>query len=77
MAWFPTDSQPFPISFKIMDDNGEIKSIKDIQINDMEAIRSQGYKYYKYKCKAVLYGIIKEFEIRYYIDSCEWFIIKK
>ncbi|MCI9361828.1 MAG: hypothetical protein HFG65_12925 [Hungatella sp.] len=74
LAWFPTESLPFPKLCKIEDEDGEIQLIKDIIINGMESIRDGLYQINEYKCQAIVGKQIRKFKIVYYNKTSEWFI---
>ena len=70
MCWFPTESNPIPISIKFKDDTGEIRQIKDIHIISTSTI-SQGKNFI---CDAVVSGIKQEFELTFFSEDCRWLL---
>lgn len=75
LAWFPTDSIPYPKLCKVEDDEGEVQLIKDIIVNSIESHKVGWDQANEYKCQAVINGIMRKFKIVYYYNSYEWFII--
>jgi len=74
-VWFPVGKDPYPISFKFKDDNGEIQSVNDISIHNMEIRCASGFQTNEYRCKAIICGLMREFKIVYHLRTYEWFVL--
>ena len=71
LCWFPTgDKNPIPISFKLLDDCGEIQHIKDLHIKHTNTIM-QGKEFI---CNASVNGKNLDFTLTFFSESCRWFI---
>lgn len=75
MAWFPVGKDPFPVSFKFKDDDGVIQAVNNISIHSINIESPASFQVNEYKCKAIICGLMREFKIRYYLKSYEWFVI--
>lgn len=75
LAWFPTESLPYPKLCKVEDDKGEIQLIKDIIVDSMESRREGLYQINEYRCHAIIGELMRKFKIIYYNKNSEWFII--
>ena len=68
MCWFPTNSEPIPMSLKYQDQNGEIHTLKDIRIKNTNTI-SQGKRFV---CQSAINDTIVNFELMFFADDCHW-----
>ena len=68
MCWFPSSGNPFPVSIKFRDDNGEIMSVKDIYIKDTIDI----FQGKEFKCEAIISGIKTMFSLIFFSADCRW-----
>ncbi len=75
MVWFPSNSNPYPISAKFKGDDGEIICVKEISIASMEDIQCNGISSKQYLCNAVIGGLIQKFALIFYPKKCRWEIV--
>ena len=73
LCWFPTKGQPFPISFKYKDEDGDIHSVKDIDILRTENVM-QGKEF---RCEALIGDQKRSFELMFFKDDCRWVLTMK
>ena len=76
IAWFTVDGYPTPIRFRFSD-----KDIGNIIIPVQQILFSEEEKYagnrmILYRCQSNINDILKEFELKYEIDTCKWFLYK-
>lgn len=74
-AWFPTNSKPYPLSFKFEGDDGIIATVSDLNIKHSEDKVYYGYKSIEYRCEAVIGGFNIDFKIIYDIENCKWIMV--
>ena len=71
MCWFPTGkAEPFPVSMKFRDDEGEIVSIKDIHLKKIETV-FQGKEYH---CESLIGDRKCSFKLIFFKDDYRWMI---
>ncbi len=70
MCWFPTKGQPFPISFKYRDSEGEVHSIHDIDILDTKHI----FQGIDFTCEAVFGDQKRRFSLMFFKDDYRWLL---
>ena len=71
MCWFPTgDKWPIPVSIKFLDDDDIIISVREIDIISANVIM-QGREY---KCKAEIGGVLRQFALTFFAESCKWYL---
>ena len=71
-AWFTATGAPQPLSFKFQGDDGEIQRVADIKIQYSEDKYYSGLPSKEYACEAVIGGLIREFRLIFYQDTCTW-----
>ena len=71
MCWFPTKGEPIPVSLKYQDQDGEIHSLKDINVKTVNTI-SQGKRFI---CEAAINNKNVNFELLFFADDCRWMMI--
>lgn len=74
-VWFPTNSKPYPLSFKFEGDDGIISSVSDLNIKYMENKVYYGNKSIEYRCEAIIGGLKKDFKIIYDILDSRWILV--
>ena len=76
IAWFKNNEHPIPIRLRITDhEMGNIViPIEHILFSEEE--RYAGNRMILYRCKSTINNIEKLFELKYEIDTCNWFLFK-
>lgn len=72
MAWFRSEGDPRPLSFKFQGDDGEIQAVKDLVVRYAEDRNYSGIPSKEYGCEAVIGGLIREFRLIFYTEACKW-----
>lgn len=75
MAWFKSNGNPIPISFKFQDDAGEIQSVRDILIKYEEDKNYSGIPSKEFGCEAIIGGFIRQFKMIFYAEACKWVML--
>ena len=73
LCWFPTKGQPIPISFKFKDEEGDIHSVKDIDILGITNVM-QGKEF---RCEAIFDDRKRNFELMFFTSDCRWILSMK
>ena len=74
MCWFPTKGDPFPVSFKIKE-NDEIHTVKDIHISNIKSDLTYGNRQITYDCEAAIQNTMKRFQMVFFVDICKWYLL--
>lgn len=71
-VWFPTNSKPYPLSFKFEGDDGILVTVTDLNIKHTDEKVYYGSKSIEYRCEAVIDEFKKDFKIIYDIERSKW-----
>jgi hypothetical protein len=71
IAWFDQAGTPRPVRFR---HRGEVIPVENIQEIREEKLAGQRTKLYR--CQSIIRGMLKCYELKYEIASCQWFLWK-
>lgn len=76
VAWFTKEGIPRPVRFRIEneEEGEEVISIERILHTDREKLA--GNHMLVFRCKGVVNGVEKVFEIKYELLTCKWMLFK-
>lgn len=74
-CWFTSKGKTKPILIKVMDEEGIIHTITDIQVLYSEEKNYSGIRTIEHVCKINLYNRIDTVKIIYNKETCKWTII--
>ena len=76
VCWFDEKGVPTPVRFKIQNENESFSVIKidNIFVRDKEKLA--GNPMLIYRCKSIIDGEEKLYEIKYEISTCKWILYK-
>lgn len=74
-CWFTSKGESMPLMMKVETEQREIVAVKDIQLLTSEKQWYAGIMTVKYRCRAVLNGMQKEFILLFRPDECTWKIV--
>lgn len=74
-CWFTKSGKITPLMFKYEDDDGEIHTVRDIQVIKVEKKNYSGIPSLEYRCKILLSGFQLEVCLVYYIENNNWVIL--
>jgi len=76
VAWYEENGMPHPVRFKIKaeDESEMVMKIGKVMFKDKEKIA--GNEMLIFKCRSVIDGIQKIFEIKYELRTCKWILFK-
>jgi hypothetical protein len=60
------------MSFKFEDDNGMVQTVRDITILSVEDKNYSGIPSKEFNCEAVVGGLIRQFQLIFYLEACKW-----
>lgn len=72
MSWCTSKGELKPLMAKIEDEEGEVRTIENIQVLTKEAQFYAGSKSIKYKCQAVISEQMQEFILLFCPEDCLW-----
>ncbi len=65
------DGIPCPIRIKF-----DEHVVRKIFTQSTVECKERGKKFFKFICQAVINNVLKIFELRFYLDSCQWILFK-
>ena len=71
LAHFENDGTPHPLRFKLAD-----KTIKIEQVVSVTEENFAGNKMLCFRCQSEIGGELKQFEIKFELGTCKWFLHK-
>ena len=74
-TWFTSTGWPRPLSFKYEGDDGMIQSVAVAEIVSSEDKNYSGIPSKEYKCRAIIGGLLHEFKLVFYLESCRWVMV--
>lgn len=75
IAWFTKEGKPMPVKFKFAL-RDEVLTIKVDKVIDISEERLAGNRMFVYKCRSVIEGEEKLYELKYELNTCKWFMFK-
>lgn len=76
IAWFTKDKLPIPLRYRIQLDNGANQVIQVDKVLHKEEERLAGNRMIVYRCQSRINNLQRLYELKYEIDSCQWFLFK-
>lgn len=74
-TWFTSTGSPRPLSFKYKGDDGMLQRVAVAEIMGSEDKNYAGIPSKEYKCRAVIGGLLHEFKLIFYVESCRWVMV--
>lgn len=74
-CWFTSKCSSLPRLIKFEGEDGEIQTVRDIQVITTENKNYSGIPSIEYLCKAVIGGIMQEFKLVFFQTECRWVLI--
>ena len=74
-TWFTSTGTAMPLSFKFQDDNGELQTVRNPSVKYMEDKNYSGIPSKEYICESVIGGLLREYRLIFYCESCLWVML--
>ncbi|WP_342755903.1 hypothetical protein [Kineothrix sedimenti] len=74
-CWFTSKCTSRPMVVKFEGEDGEIQTIKNIQVIVSENKNYSGIPSIEYLCKAIIGGIMQEFKLIFFPAECRWLMV--
>lgn len=74
-CWFTSKCASRPMIVKFEGEDGEIQTIKNIQVIVSENKNYSGIPSIEYLCKAIIGGIMQEFKLIFFPAECRWLMV--
>ena len=71
-CWFTSTGRVMPLMLKIQDEDGEIRTIREITVHSQEKKRYAGIPAIEYDCTLVLRGQRRRVRLIYYQSENRW-----
>ncbi|HJC09609.1 MAG TPA: hypothetical protein H9935_02200 [Candidatus Blautia merdigallinarum] len=71
-CWFTAQGKGMPLSMKIQDEEGNIRSIGPIFTDTFQKLQYGGISLWKYQCRVYQEGIEKSFCLYFYPEEGKW-----
>lgn len=68
MCWFPVGQKPYPYLLKVKDHEGDIHTIRDIDILDTREV----FQGLEFTCEAAIMDRKQRFSLMYFKDGHRW-----
>ncbi len=75
IAFFMEDGKPAPLRFRFKQDGGYI-TVKVGRAYSPEEEKIAGNRMYVYRCRSLINGIEKMYELKYELNTCKWYLFK-
>lgn len=75
IAWFEKDGKIHPIKFR-MKENDENRVITVERVRRVKLEKLAGNEMYVFECESTFNNILKIYEIKYEVKSCQWILFK-
>ncbi|HEY5524594.1 MAG TPA: hypothetical protein VIK26_04555 [Clostridium sp.] len=76
ISWTNTDGKINPIKFKIENKDESISVIKIDKVITIDKEKLAGNNMLVYKCRGVIKGSERVYEIKYELNTCKWILFK-
>lgn len=76
IAWFAENGILTPLKFQIKGDGSESMTIKVDNITERNEEKLAGNKMMIYRCQSEIEGIEKQYELKYEVSTCKWYLYK-
>jgi len=76
IAWFSENGTLTPFKFQIKDDNNEFITVKIGRISERSEEKLAGNRMMIYRCQSEINGVEKQYELKYEIATCKWYLYK-
>lgn len=73
-CWFTSTGKVMPLMLKLQDENGEIRTIREITVHSQEKKQYAGVPSIEYDCTLVLHGQGIRVWLIYYLSENRWVI---
>lgn len=74
-CWFTSKCIARPVLVKFAGEDGEIQTIKNIQIHVTENKNYSGIPSIEYTCSAIIGGLMREFKLIFFQAECKWIMV--
>ncbi len=74
-AWFTASGKPIPLAFKFKGEDEIIYKVSNLTIQSSDEKNYSGLPSKEFKCEAVFGGLLKEFKLIFFMDSCKWVMV--
>ena len=75
IAWFEKNGQIHPIKFKFSESNiNQVISVDRIQ--SIHSEKTPGKAIHVFECQSTMDGILKQYQLKYEINTCTWYLYK-
>ena len=74
-TWFTSTGSPRPLSFKYEGDDGALQCVAVAEIISSEDKNYAGIPSKEYQCRAIIGGLLHEFRLIFYMESCRWVMV--
>lgn len=76
VCWFEKSGVPHPVRFRYTTDQLDNKTIKIDKVKYYKHEKLAGNPMIIFECQSLVDGVIKNFQIKYEIQTLKWFLFK-
>lgn len=75
VAWFTRDGIPHPVRYRVgNDEDSQVVKIDHIAFRSEEKVA--GNRMFIFRCQGMINNNLKEFELKYELQTCKWMLWK-
>lgn len=76
IAWFTLEGIPNPLRYRIISKNTPNTVVKIDRIVARSEEKIAGNRMFVFRCQSEINGLLKQFELKYELNSCKWYLYK-
>lgn len=76
IAWFAENGILTPMKFQIRGEGSEAVTIRVDSVSERSEEKLAGNKMIIYRCQSIIDGVEKQYELKYEISTCKWYLYK-
>lgn len=76
IAWFAEDGIMTPMKFQMEADDKQYVTIKVDTVSERSEEKLAGNRMFIYRCQSLVDGILKQYELKFEINHCQWYLYK-
>lgn len=76
IVWFTRDGIPHPLRYRILSEDETYQIVKVGRVITRTEEKIAGNPMLVFRCEGEINGMLKQFELKYELHSCRWFLYK-
>jgi hypothetical protein len=76
ISWFTRDGVPTPIKYRLSGEDAARLTVRVDRIMERKEEKRAGNRMLVFKCRSMIDGTEKIYEIKYEVNTCRWYLYK-